>query len=507
MLQSSLRLTKVNLTNFKAFDELSISFPQKINLIMGENSSGKSSIIKSIIAMKQTFSVTNEYEVFAANGDYVELGIYGDYVHSHDDKKDITFGFEFHGNKYEQEISRWWSPPNINDFNNIQEISSELNDDDDIHEPPLSSLIEITYDKDYKTSQARLKSIKIIAHIESYGQAHFYVERAKTRSHYYLKTDRSLVDWIINNHEHIDIDIDKLSDFLLKNYLRIEKANRLDFELMYPSPPFDSRSDSYELSSLSDELFDMFNEALKKMLSILDSKTYYLAPIRSSPLRSYKRSSHSKSIGISGAYTASVLANLQAAASRGSTIERAKLAKFNNWLNIIFPNTKVQAQTIDELVKIKLENNKLQSDDTITDVGFGFSQVLPILIQGALLNPNELLIIEQPELHLHPNAQFLFAQVLCSMANSGVQLLIETHSEHLLRGIQLEISKHRIDNSTGINHKDLNIMYINKNNKEINYIQVNEYGEITSNWPSGFLDAAYNATMEIMKNKNIKVES
>ncbi|AXB06076.1 AAA family ATPase [Aeromonas caviae] len=178
--------------------------------------------------------------------------------------------------------------------------------------------------------------------------------------------------------------------------------------------------------------------------------TYYLAPIRSSPLRSYKRSSHSKSIGISGAYTASVLANLQAAASRGSTIEREKLEKFNTWLNIIFPNTKVKAQTIDELVKIKLENNKLQSEDTITDVGFGFSQVLPILIQGALLNPNELLIIEQPELHLHPNAQFLFAQVLCSMANGGVQLLIETHSEHLLRGIQLEISKHRIHSSKGI---------------------------------------------------------
>jgi len=459
--------------------------------------------------MKQTFSVTNEYEVFAANGDYVELGIYGDYVYSHDDKKDITFGFEFHGEKYEQEISRWWSSPDI-DFDDIQESSSVLNDGDNMieeHELPLSSLIEITYDKDYKTSQARLKSINIIANIESYGQAHFYVERAKTRSHYYLKTDRSLVDWIIDNNDHINIDKNKLSDFLLKNYLRIEKANRLDFELMYPSPPFDSRSDSYELSSLSDELFDMFNEALKKMLSILDSKTYYLAPIRSSPLRSYKRSSHSKSIGISGAYTASVLANLQAAASRGSTIERAKLAKFNNWLSIIFPNTKVKAQIIDELVKIKLENNKLQSEDTITDVGFGFSQVLPILIQGALLNPNELLIIEQPELHLHPNAQFLFAQVLCSMANSGVQLLIETHSEHLLRGIQLEISKHRINNSTGINHKDLNIMYINKNKKDINYIQVNEYGEITSNWPSGFLDAAYNATMEIMKNKSVKVES
>ncbi len=426
MLPSSLRLTKINLTNFKAFDELSVSFPQKINLIMGENSSGKSSIIKSIIAMKQTFSVTNEYEVFAANGDYVELGIYGDYVHSHDDKKDIIFGFEFHGEKYEQEITRWWVPHPHIDWEHLEYEPLDNNNIIENHEPPLSSLIEITYDKDYKTSQARLKSIKITTHIKSYGPASFYVDRAKTRSHYYLKADRSLVDWIIDNHEHIDIEKNKRSDFLLKNYLRMEKANRLDFELMSPSPQFDSLSDSYEFNYLSDEIFEIFNEALKKMLSTLDSNTYYLAPIRSSPLRSYKRSSHSKSIGISGAYSASVLANLQAAASRGSTIEREKLTKLNSWLHIIFPNTRIKAQTIDELVKIKLENNTLQSEDTITDVGFGFSQVLPILIQGALLNPNELLIIEQPELHLHPNAQFLFAQVLCSMANSGVKLLIET---------------------------------------------------------------------------------
>ncbi|MNF95631.1 hypothetical protein D3C85_1440440 [compost metagenome] len=91
------------------------------------------------------------------------------------------------------------------------------------------------------------------------------------------------------------------------------------------------------------------------------------------------------------------------------------------------------------------------------------------------------------------------------MANYGIKLLIETHSEHLLRGIQVEISKHRIDNDIGISHNDFNIIYVNGKTKSIEKIHVNEFGEIISDWPSGFLDAAYNASVEIMKNKNKKV--
>lgn len=269
---------------------------------------------------------------------------------------------------------------------------------------------------------------------------------------------------------------------------------------MPPPPGYDSPSKFRMLKRLASEIFEMFNESLKLMLSTLDSKTFYLAPVRSSPLRSYKRSSHSKSIGINGSHSASVLANLQAAASKGSIDENRKLSLFHKWLNIIFPGTSVQAHTIDELVKLKLENNVHNRKDTITDVGFGFSQVLPILIQGALLNENELFIIEQPELHLHPNAQFLFSKVICSMANSGIRLVIETHSEHLLRGLQVEISRHRLQKDYGISHKDLNVIYVNKN-QEINTINLNKYGEIESDWPSGFLDAAYSATMEIIKNK------
>lgn len=95
MSTSSLKLIKTNLKNFKSFDELSIPFHKKINLIMGENSSGKSSIIKSITSMKQTIAVTNEHEAFGANGDYVELGIYNDYVYTHDIKKISLLSLSF----------------------------------------------------------------------------------------------------------------------------------------------------------------------------------------------------------------------------------------------------------------------------------------------------------------------------------------------------------------------------------------------------------------------------
>ncbi|HHQ4586543.1 TPA: hypothetical protein ACSP93_004540, partial [Aeromonas hydrophila] len=247
--------------------------------------------------------------------------------------------------------------------------------DEDKDEGLLSSKFEIIYDNDYKTSQARLKSIHVTTNIEAYGTTNFFVERVKTRGHYYLNPSKDFVEWVISTNPHVNIENNKLSDFLLKNYLRIEKGNRLDFELLPPTHTFESRSDASEIKNLAEEIFDIFNESFKLMLSTLDSKTYYLAPIRFSPLRSYKRSSHSKSIGINGSHSASVLANLQAAASRGSTIESKRLAQFNEWLHIIFPNTKVKAHTIDELVKLKLENVTRLSNDTITDVGFGFSQI------------------------------------------------------------------------------------------------------------------------------------
>lgn len=491
-------ITRVSLENFKSFESAGIDLPGKINLIMGENSSGKSSIIKSILSLKQTLSQSNEHEAFAANGEYVELGTYNDYIYQHDDKKEIEISITI------EDIlsigsSLWWI--------SYEEEKKYL----DSKKGFFKKEISIRYDKDYKTSQARLKRILLKSHVPPFGEIEFSLDRMKTRDHFTLNINRSsfekikgkYIDYRIESKTINSDDIDKIRNLdysLIKKSFRIDKTNRLDLEY--------KRINIYSeiIDSLSLEIFHLFNEHHTEMLKKIESNIYYLGPIRSSPLRSYKRTSHNRSIGTNGVHSASVLANLHAGRSR---VEKIKLNTFNAWVDILFPGTKVNIESYDELVKLKFKKNNSNNlkGESIPDVGFGFSQILPFLIQAAVLEDGNILIIEQPELHLHPSAQFSLAKVISSMAQKGIKLIIETHSEHILRGLQLEVSKYRLNNKEGMSHEEFNIIYVGKSDSnKISKVELNEFGEIISDWPSGFFDAAYTATMQILKNKTKNVD-
>lgn len=98
----------------------------------------------------------------------------------------------------------------------------------------------------------------------------------------------------------------------------------------------------------------------------------------------------------------------------------------------------------------------LQSDgrDTvnIADVGFGVSQILPVLVALLVAEPNQLVYVEQPELHLHPRAQVALAQVLADAANRGVRIVVETHSSLLLLGLQTLIAEGKLSPDKTILH-------------------------------------------------------
>jgi len=88
----------------------------------------------------------------------------------------------------------------------------------------------------------------------------------------------------------------------------------------------------------------------------------------------------------------------------------------------------------------------------IADVGLAVSTVLPVLVALIQADPGQLVYIEQPELHLHPRAQWKLAQLLAQAANGGVRLVIETHSSLLLRGILTEVAESKIANDKVILH-------------------------------------------------------
>lgn len=80
----------------------------------------------------------------------------------------------------------------------------------------------------------------------------------------------------------------------------------------------------------------------------------------------------------------------------------------------------------------------------IADVGFGVSQVLPVVVALAAAVPNQVVYIEQPELHLHPRAQTVMGQLLVDAVNRGVKVIVETHSRMILRAIQTAVARRRI---------------------------------------------------------------
>jgi predicted ATPase len=116
--------------------------------------------------------------------------------------------------------------------------------------------------------------------------------------------------------------------------------------------------------------------------------------------------------------------------------------------------SEIKTERIDDTqVEIKVSRFKYRSNEdscdhmvSIADVGFGVSQVLPILVALHAAQQGQYVIVEQPELHLHPKAQSKLAAVLAEAINRGVRIIIETHSNILLQGIQTLVAKGEINN-------------------------------------------------------------
>jgi predicted ATPase len=135
-------------------------------------------------------------------------------------------------------------------------------------------------------------------------------------------------------------------------------------------------------------------------------------------------------------------------------------------------------------VKISSESPEV----LITDVGFGISQVLPVVVQCFYVAPKSVIMFEQPEIHLHPSVQShlgdLFIEATKSRedgANRDVQIIIESHSEHLIRRVQRRIAEEVI------RPDDVAIYFISQERGEakLTPIDIDMFGNIT-NWPHDF---------------------
>jgi predicted ATPase len=117
------------------------------------------------------------------------------------------------------------------------------------------------------------------------------------------------------------------------------------------------------------------------------------------------------------------------------------------------------------------------------NMGFGFSYALPILVAGLLVPETGVLIVENPEAHLHPAGQSRLGRFLARVAGSGAQVIVETHSDHVINGIRLAAVEDRVIDPNAV------VMYFfsDEPGNSPTAIQLNGRGALSS-WPKGFFD-------------------
>lgn len=116
------------------------------------------------------------------------------------------------------------------------------------------------------------------------------------------------------------------------------------------------------------------------------------------------------------------------------------------------------------------------------NMGYGVSYSLPIIIAGLLTPPAGLIIVENPEAHLHPAGQSRLGRFLARVAGSGVQIVVETHSDHVVNGIRLGAA---VD--TSIDPASVVVYFFGAGGELAQPIQINDRGEFSA-WPTGFFD-------------------
>lgn len=155
----------------------------------------------------------------------------------------------------------------------------------------------------------------------------------------------------------------------------------------------------------------------------------------------------------------------------------------NDWLNYILPSNSVTSKKYgdDNLYALLFGHGRPMRQGS---VGYGVSFILPIIVACLIADKESILVIENPELHLHPKAQSNMASFLATIAASGVQLVIETHSDHIINGFRKSILRKEVN----ISNTDIIINYFNNENQcNIEKVSLNEKAEIV-NWPTGFMD-------------------
>ncbi|MFV8332083.1 AAA family ATPase [Flavobacterium sp. GSP14] len=157
------------------------------------------------------------------------------------------------------------------------------------------------------------------------------------------------------------------------------------------------------------------------------------------------------------------------------------LENIRTWLKVISPNVDFNYEVID----ISDSSYATYDGFRATNVGYGLSYILPVIttLLVSTFEKNNLVIIENPEAHLHPKGQTELAKLICLCAKLGTQVVVETHSDHIFTGVRLFAKENDFARKTLIHWFELD----ENRNTDVTTIFVDNDGRVNE-WPIGFFD-------------------
>lgn len=409
-------IKQIELDKFKSYDQSAIELAP-ITLLCGGNSSGKTSIIKSILLLKQSFEATGS-NYLLINGEYTSNGLYsnlrnksGTGTGSTEMGISVSFSIEKDNPSFKEICRSIGMVRKRNEFEKF-EIHAEFRFDENQNVPQVGEIkssiitlvsryaIESSFRGDCVTSE-------------------IIMERCSSDQHYSftLTNFPTPVSWK-DKHEYPFDYLNYFWEDCICYFRGMQLVSLYKDQL------------SKKASSALPVLYTVF-----RVLALEFGKIDYIGPLRETPLRQYLLQNVYSEIGVKGENTAQYLGQfgekeVNTLLPNSNDPQKAYLkeavAQWASFLGIDQVSAITSGIPGAQITQIMI------GEQNIVDVGFGVSQVLPILVQGLSMSNGNTLILEQPEIHLHPKMQMDIADFLISMAKQGKRLIVETHSDHII---------------------------------------------------------------------------
>jgi len=447
---------KLTIKNFKSIRLLNEFDIKPFTVISGVNNSGKSSFIQLLLLLKQTVELDSSKQPLSLNGALYKVGNYQDILFNKktDNKLKIAFSFE------KQE------------FGNIK----------------FENALFSSYDYEYE--------LEVVFGIFN-GLPRVDELRAAIKLPEDTGSDNQLIH-LKREQEESYFNIDTNTGIFGKELWEedLKKAN-IDFLSLFPL----SFENSDEKSS-SKHLFTI--EAIKTKIQSVFQEISYIGPLRKQPEDIYPGSIGVKNVGKEGEFVAQILQE-----NGDNKVEFYKIIEHENgieykttsssltqavkyWMCDIFDVAEdIYAEKTNDSYSVIL-TNKSGLNASIKHVGFGISQLLPIVVEGLTMFTNGILIIEQPEVHLHPKVQSWLFDFLYSLTLQGKTVIVETHSGHFITRMRRRIAE---DVTNEMDDK-INLTFIENN--VFRTIQLDDYGTLNY-FPKDFIEPSGEELRAIVK--------